>query len=91
MSEEFYLRAVIVAWYPERGFGLLRILKDPTDRNSATREMPSYMWHLKNSGLKKDHIYLGLVVDFELEEVRGRIQAVRLVPIEEILISSEEI
>ena len=107
MSEEldFYPRGVVVAFHSDRGFGFLRVLRDPTDRNSATKEMPSYFFHFKNSGLEKEAIHVGAVFDFELASRNGsrqgqqvslnpprdKVQAINLVPIQEVQeISSDE-
>jgi hypothetical protein len=100
MSEEYYLRAVVVAFHPDRGFGFLRLLRDPTDRSSATKDMPSYFFHFKMCGLPKEALHPGLIVDFELASRNGsgnelnppreNLQAINFTPIEEIFIPSED-
>jgi hypothetical protein len=93
-NEEFYPRGVIVAFHPDRGFGFLRLLRDPTDRGSATKDMPSYFFHFKSCGLPKEALHPGLIVDFELASRNGsgnelnpprdNTQAINFIPIEEV-------
>jgi cold shock CspA family protein len=87
MSEEFefYPRGVIVAWHSNRGFGFIRVLRDPTDPTTASKEMPTYFFHFSDSELVKETIHTGMIVDFDIAPRGIGYKATNLIPVQEII------